>query len=159
MDRYETIAQSAELKALNEYWTNLRADRRMPSRADFVPEDLPASLLPNMLLIEVSHDPLRFYYRVMGTGIATLLGEDWTGKYVDQIKGVNKNVLQQYVDTVTTAAPSIYSNQYQKFDKTVGYKRLLNYERLLLPLSYDDTTVHHLLGATLVKPVDGEATN
>ncbi len=154
MDRYETIPKSVELQVLHDYWNGLRGDRRMPPRSEFYPEDLPGALLPNILLVEVSHDPLRFYYRVMGSAIATLLGEDWTGKYVDEIKAVNEKVLQQYIDTVATAAPSLYSNEYHKFDKSVGYKRLLNYERLWLPLSSDDNTVDFLLGGTSVKAVE-----
>jgi hypothetical protein len=154
MERYETIPRSAELQALYDYWREIRGDRRLPSRADLDPVDLPRQLLPNILLIEVSYEPLRFYYRVMGTAIAGLLGEDWTGKYVDEIKDVNESVLQQYFDTVEIAAPSIYFNQYPKFDRATGYERLLNYERLLLPMSNDDRTVHHLLGATLIKPVE-----
>ena len=154
MERFEEVTISPNLGILLDYWTGLRQGRQMPSRADIDPIDMPRHLLPSILLIQVSHDPLRFYYRLMGTAIAELLGEDWTGKYSDEIQLAHENVRLQYVETVEKAAPTFYMNQYKKFDPSVGYERLLNYERVLLPLSDDDAVVHHLLGATLAKPAE-----
>lgn len=152
MAHYELIPRSAKLEALHEYWLSIRAGRRMPAHADIDPVEMPRHLLANILLVEVSRAPLRFYYRVMGTGIVKMLGEDWTGKFVDEVIGVNQNVLQQYIDVAESAEPSIYFNQFSKFDKLLGRHRMLDYERLLLPLSDDDQTVHHLLGSTILTP-------
>jgi hypothetical protein len=159
MTHYELIPRSAKLDALHEYWLSIRAGRRMPARADVDPVQIPRHLLANILLIEVSYDPLRFYYRVMGTAIAKMLGEDWTGKFVDEIEAANKNILQQYIDVAESAEPSIYFNQYPKFDKLLGHNRMLDYERLLMPLSDDDQTVHYLLGATILTPAEPPSTS
>jgi hypothetical protein len=67
----------------------------MPARADFDPITLPRALLPNMILLEVYQQPQRFRYRLMGTAVAEMLGEDWTGKYVDELGPVNKRVADQ----------------------------------------------------------------
>ena len=154
MERFEKVSVSPNLGLLLDYWSGLCFGRRMPARTDIDPMDMPRHLLPNILLIQVFHDPLRFYYRLMGTAIADILGEDWTGKFSDEIQLAHENVRLQYIETVEKAAPTIYLNQYSKYDPSVGYERLLNYERVLLPLSDDDAVVHHLLGATLAKPAE-----
>ena len=49
------------------YWADRRRGRVAPSRADIDPVDLPAALLPHLLLIDVERDPLDFRYRLAGT--------------------------------------------------------------------------------------------
>ncbi|MFM8820602.1 MAG: PAS domain-containing protein [Phenylobacterium sp.] len=67
-------------EALLSYWSGLRRDGRLPSRADIRPEDI-KSFLPRISLIEVGEDP-RFRVRLAGTGLYDLYGAEITGRTV-----------------------------------------------------------------------------
>ncbi|MEE8545135.1 MAG: PAS domain-containing protein, partial [Alphaproteobacteria bacterium] len=59
------IAHDERLLSLYRYWSDKRRDRSMPARADLaVPELKP--WLGFLNLVDVSHDPLDFRYRVFG---------------------------------------------------------------------------------------------
>lgn len=125
----------------------------MPARADMDPLSMPRQLLPNIFLLEVQHAPQRFRFRLMGTAVAEMLGEDWTGKYVDELPKTNQQVTGQYVETVQRREPTEFRNEYSKFDPSVGRIRMMHYRRLLLPMSEDDEVVNMLLGATNIQPI------
>ena len=67
-----------------ELWHQKCAGRDLPSRRDFAIEDL-GPFLGSIALIDVEQEPLRFRYRLIGTGITEMLGRDSTGKYIDQV--------------------------------------------------------------------------
>lgn len=154
MSVYELMGIGDALRPLFECWDRAREGRSMPARSDFDPITLPRALLPNMILLEVYQQPQRFCYRLMGTAVAEMLGEDWTGKYVDELGPVNKRVADQYVETVANGEPMEFHNQYEKYDSSYRRKRMMHYRRLLLPLSDDDSVVNMLMGATSVTPAD-----
>ena len=143
------------MRELHDYWHLARDGRCMPGRRDIDPVTLPRRLPPDLLLIDVLAGPPRFRIRLMGTGIVAVLGEDWTGRFVDEIDSLSETVSAQYLETVTKATPTLHGNDYISIDPRIGLERRLEYERLLLPLSEDGETVSMLLGCTIVRPVDG----
>ena len=104
------------MRPLLECWDKARNGRTMPARSDFDPLSLPRDLLANMFLLEVQHQPRRFQFRLMGTAVAEMLGEDWTGKYLDELPKANRQVINQYEETVEKQAPTEFHNQYIKID-------------------------------------------
>lgn len=60
------------------YWASLRCGARLPSRRDLHPSAL-RSLLGNICLIRVEHEPLRFRFRLCGTGLHRIYGREATG--------------------------------------------------------------------------------
>ena len=75
---------SAKNRSGFEYWMSKRAGRRMPSRSDIDPAEI-ADLLPNVILIDVKHDPLDFRYRLIGTVIDAHMKEPMTGRWMSSI--------------------------------------------------------------------------
>lgn len=69
----------AFFRPLLVYWEERRNGRTAPRRADLDPLDLPPSLLPHVLLIEVERDPLDFRYRLAGTAADTIHGQSLKG--------------------------------------------------------------------------------
>jgi len=128
----------------------------MPSRADIDPIDLPG-LLANLILIDVSKSVPQFRIRLAGTDIVSRYGAELTGKSLDDIDlgGDLAQIKEQYEETVRRQMPTYCRH----FIETKKHK-LLRYERLLLPLSSDGSTVDMLLGAIYAlppgTPVDGE---
>jgi hypothetical protein len=74
---------AAMLRQLLEHWQDLCRDRALPSRADLDPAAM-KPLLPYVYLVDVSHRPLRFRYRLVGTALVEFTGRDVTGKFVDE---------------------------------------------------------------------------
>ncbi len=67
--------------ATYRYWERLRGTRPAPTRKEIDPAALRA-VLPYIFMLDVFYDPLRFRFRLIGTGIVTFVGRDSTGKDV-----------------------------------------------------------------------------
>ncbi|MDE0726246.1 MAG: PAS domain-containing protein [Alphaproteobacteria bacterium] len=113
---HEPIGFGDAMRPLLECWDKARNGRTMPARSDFDRLSLPRDLLANMFLLEVQHQPRRSQFRLMGTTVAEMLGEDWTGKYLDELPKANRQVINQYEETVEKQAPTEFHNQYIKID-------------------------------------------
>lgn len=64
---------------LLQYWSNRCHGRVAPGRADIDPLDLPLSMLPHRLLIDVDREPLEFSYRLAGIAADTIHGRGLKG--------------------------------------------------------------------------------
>ena len=69
----------ADLKFALDYWFKKRAGRLAPTRADIDPVDI-APLLPRVMLVDVSTDPVDFRFRLAGTGLFKIHGAELTNK-------------------------------------------------------------------------------
>lgn len=138
--------QSPIIKTALAAWEKARGGRAMPSRSDIDPLQLPATLLPHILLIDVEYEPrLRFRWRLIGTYITNILGRDSTGKYWDElydegvltslISGPNWVLQHQQPLRTTGAAP-------------VSDKEFLHSENVEMPLSNDGKTVDVIMVAS-----------
>jgi hypothetical protein len=145
----EPVGLSEALRPLFLYWIAARGEKLMPSRSDIDPVLIPRQLLPNIILVDATEPPLRFRYRVMGTAVAEMLGDDWTGRFVDQVTDIDSNVQEHYRSTAQSGKPSININEYDQYDPKLMQNQITRYERLLLPLSDTGEKVSMLLGGTL----------
>jgi hypothetical protein len=75
--------RSLRADALYRYWQSRRADT-LPTRADIDPAEI-KSLLPYVMIVDIHHDPLRIYYRLVGTAVAHFSGTDFTGTFLDEL--------------------------------------------------------------------------
>jgi hypothetical protein len=64
------------------HWSDLRANRALPARSDLDPADI-KQLLPHIVIKQVVGD--RFLIRLMGTEVVDRTGENFTGRYLDEI--------------------------------------------------------------------------
>ena len=155
LHRLDDLSQLIEpgLRALHAYWSAKRGARPMPARADIDPIEVPR-LLPHLMLVAVSDDPLRFRFRLVGTEIVARYGAELTGRELDEIDlgGELGGVRSQYEETVRAAAPT-----YCRHAIETRQGKYLRYERLLLPLSSDGIRVDMLLGGAYLLPAAAEA--
>jgi hypothetical protein len=133
---------SADMNEIHAYWLAKRGQRRMPSRWDIDPAEIPR-LLRNLMLIDVSHDPIRFRYRLIGTNVVDATGEDRTGKCFDAVDFIAANpiVREHYVTAVTTGEPVHAMEPFPVRGTRLTYE----VERMLLPLSSDGVAVDMIL--------------
>jgi hypothetical protein len=91
---------SPRIHHFHEYWKGKRATPAdIPLRADFDPTNV-RELLPNMLIVDVEHDPLRFRYRLVGTRVVEFNNQEFTGLYLGTIGWQEEG---QLVDAYTDA--------------------------------------------------------
>lgn len=76
--------KSQRLRAFLRHWQQL-AGADIPARADFDPVRL-KELLPYLMMVDLTDEPLRIYYRLVGTEVVTFTGLDFTGHYLDDLE-------------------------------------------------------------------------
>jgi len=128
--------------ALYGYWLEKCGERRMPSRADLDPLEIPRALLPGMSLVDVVPDERRYVYRLVGTGDVEVRGSDPTGKSVAEAccAPTPENALSCYDNVVSTKAPFLDAEPF-----TAPNGRYVTEETLFLPLSDDGINVNMVL--------------
>jgi len=126
-----------QLARLYNYWDDKRGNRAMPTRSDIDPMEL-RPLLPNLALIDVEENPHRYRYRLVGTELVTILGQELTGKYLDEMPMLFRRFAgNAYAEVLARKAPT-----YAVFDANIPMFRTVRYKRLLLPLSPDGEWVN-----------------
>jgi hypothetical protein len=88
-----SIVHSKRIRKLNEYWL-AKAKGRVPSRSDIDPVDV-RELLPNLMMIDMFGDPLRFRYRLVGTRVVQYTGFDFTGRRLDEMVFQGRDFIKQ----------------------------------------------------------------
>ncbi|MGP1397760.1 MAG: PAS domain-containing protein [Inquilinaceae bacterium] len=129
-------------RSLLRYWEQKRGDRPMPARKDIDPTEL-VSLLPRLKLVDVEHNPRRYRFRLVGTELVTVYGRDYTNMYLDQldVDAHFREINRDYDTAVESMGPVC-----NIFDYVMDRGKHRRFERLLLPLSDNQTTVTMLLG-------------
>lgn len=136
----EPPIRTAKLRRLYDYWAAKRGDRRMPSRRDLDPAEIP-DLLPCLILMEVQEEG-RLRIRLSGTRIVDLYGADYTRRFLDELDlgDQRQSVLADYARCCDSAEAQVDERHFHSL-RGVHYQM----ERLILPLSDDGVTVNKLL--------------
>lgn len=143
-----------KVSAIHETWLRLRNDGLLPGRADFDPVSVPA-LLPNIWLIDVQAEPLRFRFRLAGTAIVFTLGHELRGRWLDEcFGGFESSVFAEDLKaSVLDGKPRHYRGS-----SSVRFARdVAAVERIVLPLAGDGRKVDMLLGLTVFFDGKGQA--
>jgi len=74
---------SPSLHEVLSYWRKKAAGRPGPQRGDIRPAEI-AHVLPMIFLADVIDEGVEFRFRLIGTGLTRVVGEDWTGKLVSE---------------------------------------------------------------------------
>jgi hypothetical protein len=97
---------SPRIHRFHDYWNARRREgHAVPLRAAFDPAEL-RELLPNIVIIEVEHEPLRFRYRLVGTRVVEFNKQDFTGLYLGTIGWQEEQqIVDACADTVASRMP------------------------------------------------------
>ncbi len=133
--------KDVQLKKLYAYWLEMPGSGTMPSRAAFDPSAV-KRLLPNLILLDIDPETRRLRVRVLGTHVATVYGEDYTGRYLDEIYfGANTSkVMDDYGTCAREGRPVLAERDFRSV-RNVAYRM----ERLILPFSDDGKVANKLI--------------
>jgi len=128
---------SGMIQRMAAYLARKRGDRALSSRADIDPTEI-REFLPYMVLVDIQIDPLRVFYRLVGTRIAEFYGE-FTGTWMhdrpisDSYRQIAENI---YRTLIESKAPV-----YGVTEMRTRSDAMVSYEWGYFPLSNDGITV------------------
>ena len=133
MSEFRENLGDPDLIRFYDYWADLRGNRAMPSRGNLDPLQIAPEFLPNLMLIDVLHEPRRYRYRLIGTQVVAASGEDRTGRIFENVGffKIHPAVIEQYGGVVDTGQPLHSLEPFTNFNSGATY----DVDRLLLPLS------------------------
>jgi hypothetical protein len=129
---------SAKVRQLHAHWEQVRGGRLMPARGDIDPSAI-KPLLPNIVIADVFHDPLRVRSRLVGTSVVEHSRFDFTGKWLHEVDfGEPQDWIALYEIMVREKRP-LFDRSEIPFEDDVRPPQ--PYEFCMLPLSADGATV------------------
>jgi len=136
------VIRDTRLKDLLVYWETKRRGRPMPLAGELALVDL-GFILPNILWVEIEHEPRRYRYRRVGSELERIYGSSVEGLYIDQMPGfVYRRIASQAIAEVVEGREPIC--RILNFSMVSWFAK---YERLLLPVSSTGDRVDVVLGA------------
>jgi hypothetical protein len=125
------------------YWEQKRGARRMPTRADIDPTEIPR-LLPNLLISEyiAEGDAGRWRYRLAGTAVAAAFGRNPTGRYIDEL---TKGDYRAFIERIHGAVRDEQRALFCASEYTGARELRMSAKRLLLPLTTDGRDVDQII--------------
>jgi PAS domain len=131
------------LEKLYRYWSSERKGRRMPSRADIDPLEIPVDIWPHTMLLDVLwHDGLpRFRYKRAGAVFWRASALEPTSRFIEEVlpetAGDRASVIDIYTQ-MATCQSALYSENIFALD---GQVAPMVSQHMSLPLSTDGGTV------------------
>lgn len=142
---------SETIRIVHAHWDEIRRGRRYPAKRDVDPAAI-KGVLPYVMISEVHRDPLRIRYRLVGTEVAHYAGEDFTGKWLDEIGwGDDARVIQGFYAHMLELGGPVFGTDY--FTQLSDGQRK-PYEFAIFPLSQDGETIDHCLAVEDYRRLD-----
>jgi hypothetical protein len=137
----------AKVRQIVEYWMAIHPSAGLPGRQHLDPLDVP-SLLPNIRLLDVVGTLPRFRVRLMGTKVREFMGEEQTGRWLDE---VFPNLHGSLTHTELVKTVRMKSPRWRRGKPALAVDRnFLDMERCYLPFAQDGRTIDMVLTFHLV---------
>jgi hypothetical protein len=140
-------------RAFYEYWLSISSPGRLPSRKHISPEDI-VPLLPRVWMLDVFRSPLRFRYRLVGTGEVLTLGRDPTGQWLDEAHPeflTNRVVSDRYRFMAECGRPT-WRHGTARWRQDPLHR---TFENCIVPLAVDGVTVDIIFAFSIAFSADG----
>lgn len=132
-----------------DYWRAKTPPGRLPGRQHIDPMEL-RQLLPLLWLLDVQREPFRLRYRLVGTAVADAMGQDFTGRWMDEVHphlaGGGSAYLDRYRAVAATGVPS-WRRGTPRLWFNEEHKEI---ENIVLPLAADGVQVDVLMILTIM---------
>jgi hypothetical protein len=132
------------------YWRSKRVGDRLPRPADIDPTEIP-KLIASIVICDLESNPFRVRYRLAGTRQVHILGNELTGRYVDELNWEEGPFVHRIFARARDTAAPVFGYYYWTFrEGTPGAS-----EFGLFPLSEDGSIVSRVLGIDEFFPQPG----
>jgi hypothetical protein len=123
------------IQACHEYWIDAKGAAFAPRWSDFHLHELPARVLPYVLVLDVAGDPPEFTYRYWGSGHTQYHRRDYTGQKLTDLADAWSTALltQQYMTVLEARRPLVFLNTYEGVEEPM--------RSLRMPLSNDGESI------------------
>jgi hypothetical protein len=132
------------LSAIFDYWSGKCRGARPPVRRDIDMVDIPAKVLPLLMLFDVdtASGRMRFRYRLIGTTVTQYIGHDHTGRFIDEVIPPDRAAV-----VVPSLEAAVETGKANTLEAAFAFpNRDFNHvRRLVMPLSSDGTTTDMLM--------------
>lgn len=138
-----TLSSSKNQLLLN-YWETLPVLQKIPCRKDVDPINIAPTILPHIFLCSLQYDPFTVKFRLQGTYINGLLGQDYRGKELnEETFGTSAETVKELYRHVADGRAATAA--HQRIKSTTGVEILT--EVLYLPLLGETDKVEFILGS------------
>lgn len=135
----------ADMVRLFDYWRAIAPPDALPGRCHFDPLVI-ADLLPRVWLLDVFREPFRLRYRLCGTKLVEALGQDPTGRWLDEVHDGVRD--PRYIDRYRHMADEGVATWRRGRANFQHDKEWIVLENLVVPFAADGRTVDLLLALT-----------
>jgi hypothetical protein len=139
------------LSRLHAYWESKRAGRLMPARRDIDMVEIDRAVLPHIILHDIVRVPgarTRYRYRLIGTELVAMVGNDITNRFVDEVLSAEGGRhLADWLDAAVAAKKPLTL----EMPVAVPDKGFRSGRRIVLPLSECGREANMLLCAMVLR--------
>ena len=139
-------SQGPETHVILDYWNDKRGSRFAPAWSDIELMDLPLSLIPHLVVVDVIGNAMDFKYRFWGTWHVQFHGYEQSNKLVSELNPppYRDLISSQYKQTIEVREPQLFVQQIPIKSDLWVFTELSRF-----PLSDDGKTVTNILSAEL----------
>ncbi len=134
------------LIALFDYWKRKCGAGEMPDRRDIDPTEIPAFVLPHVMMCDPLEGARRIRIRLMGTAIVERIGHDHTNRHLDEIMSGD------YLDYVVGLHREAHHHRAPIYSESIfrwELERNVVTKRLFMPLTHGGTDPAITLGGQI----------
>jgi hypothetical protein len=141
--------RSPKIAQVLRYWNGLRGGREFPARVDVDPAAIKTAL-PYVMMTDISYQPFRVLYRLVGTEIVHWAGLDFTNRFADELifDDDGRDWTDYYRAAIDARKPA-----HGLTDWVVESRSPLWVESLICPLSSDGRTIDRCLVIEAYEPM------
>jgi hypothetical protein len=153
MGRFLTFdeTRSPTIRLVHDHWASVRRGRSFPDKRDIDPAAFKPAL-PYVMIAELHRDPVRVFYRLVGTAVAHFAGEDFTGKWLHDLDWGQSgaDIQQYYVRMLETGEPTFGIDNFIRASDGLS----IPFEWAVFPLSSDNRSIDHCLAVEDYRNLD-----
>jgi len=134
--------RDGHLRQLADYWTALRGGRVAPAKSEIDPADI-APLLPYVFFAEAIGLPPDFRFRLAGSHLRDVTGNELTGKLLDEVfpPDFADEVRVRWRQAIAEVRPLVGRSKLWIKDR-----QHVNWESVVLPVTRHGSAIDLLLG-------------
>jgi len=139
-----------------DYWRSIAPPGALPGRQHVAPEEM-AAWLSRLWLLDVYRNPLRYRFRVCGSAMVGSIGEEVTGRWLDEVhpRSATDPRSRDRLRMVVELRRPAWRRGVPRWQRRPEFRSV---ESLIVPLAADGRTVDKIMGLSITFDAKGRMT-